>query len=226
MELENTEDEDDDDKDDTSVDYGEKVAGIFANMRIPASLIAGAALGSAFGMPMAETDGLKMGMVKRLYTMVMLGTLSSMLLTVLLSTMCVGDIALNPPRKAKYVKDYIDKHYALEWMLMKTHFMWGNIVFVLGSMLRGWVFLKCPIIGDGVLGIMGSLMLVSISILVEFNRKQTGDVAFHQWRKNISLIRNRAKTNRLFGVAVISWLATLAFVIVKSPYVYRQLTSP
>ena len=33
-------------------DYGGTVSGLFGNLRIPASLIAGAALGSAFGLPL------------------------------------------------------------------------------------------------------------------------------------------------------------------------------
>eukprot|EP00980_Cylindrotheca_fusiformis_P000790 scaffold192_cov114-Cylindrotheca_fusiformis.AAC.2 len=216
---------DDDDNDDME-DYGEKVASIFGNLRIPASLIAGAALGTAFSMPLADTDGLKAGAVKRIFTLASMGTLSSMLLTVLLSTTCMNDIALNPPRKAKYVKDYIEKNYALEWMLMKTHFMWGSVSFVLSAMLRGWVFLKCPIIGDGVLGIMGSLMLISVSILLEFTRNQTGETSIQQVRRNIGLVLDRTKTNRLFAVAALSWLATMIYVIAKIPYVYLQLTSP
>jgi hypothetical protein len=215
-----------DDNDEELADYGDKVSGIFGNLRIPASLMAGASLASAFAMPLADTDGLKLGTIKRLYTLVMMGTLSSMLLTVLISTMCMNDIAMSPPRRAKYVKDYIEQNYALEWMLTKTHFMWGNVVFVLGCMLRGWVFLKCPIIADGVLGVMGSLTLVSVSILVEFTKKQTGQTSMQQMRRSIGLVLDKMETNRLFRVAAAMWMATAIFMIAKIPYVYLQLTSP
>jgi hypothetical protein len=133
---------------------------------------------------------------------------------------------MSPPKHAKYVKDYIEQNYALEWMLTKTHFMWGNIVFVLGSMLRGWVFLKCPVIADGVLGFMGSLTLVSVSILVEFTKKQTGQSSMQQMRRSIGLVLDKAKTNRLFRVAAATWIGTAVYMIAKIPYVYLQLTSP
>jgi hypothetical protein len=216
----------DDDGGEVLADYGDKVSGIFGNLRIPASLIAGASLASAFAMPLADTDGLKLGTVKRLYTLVMMGTLSSMLLIVLISTMCMNDIAMSPPRRAKYVKDYIEQNYALEWMLTKTHFMWGNVIFVLGSMLRGWVLLKCPIIADGVLGAMGSLALVSVSILVEFTKKQTGQTSMQQMRRSLDLVVDKMETNRLFRVAAATWMATAIYMIAKIPYVYLQLTSP
>jgi hypothetical protein len=217
---------DNDDEDEELADYGDRVSGIFGNLRIPASLIAGASLASAFEVPLAVTDGLKLGIVKRLYSLVMMGTLSSMLLTVLISTMCMNDIAMSPPRRAKYVKDYIEQNYALEWMLTKTHFMWGNVVFVLGSMMRGWMFLKCPIIADGVLGVMGSLTLVSISILVEFTENQTGQTSMQQMRRSMDLVLDKMKTNRLFRVAAVTWMATAIYMIAKIPYIYLQLTSP
>jgi hypothetical protein len=214
-----------DDEDEELADYGPKVSNIFGNLRIPASLIAGASLASAFAMPLAATDGLKLGTVKRLYSLVMMGTMSSMLLTVLISTMCMNDIDMSPPRRAKYVKDYIEHNYALEWMLTKTHFMWGNVIFILGSMLRAWVFLECPIIADGILGVMGSLALVSVSILVEFTQNQTGQTSMQQMRRSIDLVLDKMKTNRLFRVAAATWMATAVYMIAKIPYVYLQLTS-
>jgi hypothetical protein len=67
-------------------DYGGTVAGLFGNLRIPASLIAGASLGSAFALPLMDTDNFKIGMAKRMYSLSMITTLGSMLLVVVLST--------------------------------------------------------------------------------------------------------------------------------------------
>eukprot|EP00980_Cylindrotheca_fusiformis_P000789 scaffold192_cov114-Cylindrotheca_fusiformis.AAC.1 len=218
--------DDDDDDDEEMTDYGPKVADIFGNLRIPASLLAGAALGSAFELPLGDKDGLKLGTVKRLYALAMMGTMSSMLLVVLVSTMTMHDIVMCAPRKAKYVKDYIEQYYALEWMLCKTNFMWGNIIFVLASMLRGWIFLQSTVIAEAVLGVMGSLMLVSIAILLEFTKKQTGKDALQQVKRNILLILEKSKTNRLFGFSMAFWTATLVYMVAKAPYVYFQLKSP
>jgi hypothetical protein len=216
---------DNDDEDEELADYGDRVSGIFGNLRIPASLIAGASFASAFAMPLADTDGLKLGIVKRLYSLVMMGTLSSMLLTVLISTMCMNDIAMSPPRRAKYVKDYIEQNYALEWMLTKTHFMWGNVIFVLGSMLRGWVFLKDPIIADGVLGIMGSLTIISLSIVLEFTRRQTGQTVMQQTKKSMNMVLARMQKNYLFGVGAVMWMTTVAYLSAKTPHMMQFLLS-
>jgi len=124
-------------------DFGGIVSGLFGNFRILASLIAGASLGSAFGLPLKEGDGLVLGLVKRLYVLLTLRSLCSMLLTVLISTLCMNDIALSapPPKMSNSAADYIDRYCLLEWMLVRTNFLWGGVIFVIGSMLRGWVFI-------------------------------------------------------------------------------------
>jgi hypothetical protein len=75
-------------------DCGGTVAGLFGNLRIPASLIAGASLGSAFALPLMDTDNFKIGIAKRMYALSMITTLGSMLLVVILSTIAMNDIAI------------------------------------------------------------------------------------------------------------------------------------
>eukprot|EP00980_Cylindrotheca_fusiformis_P007070 scaffold1482_cov120-Cylindrotheca_fusiformis.AAC.12 len=207
------------------VNYGGIVAGLFGNLRIPASLVAGASLGSAFALPLAPRDGLKLGTVKRLYALFMMGSLAGMLLTVLVSTMCMNDIALSPPRYADNANDYIKENYALEWMAAKSSFMWGSIVFVLGSMLRMWVFLTCPVFANGVVGIMTSLTLVSISILLEFTRRQTGQNLMQQTAESIEIVKTKIQKNHLFGVAVVMWMTTLLYLAIRTPHFLSYLVA-
>jgi hypothetical protein len=216
---------DDNDKEERMVDSGGVVAGLFGNLRIPASLLAGASLGSAFSLPLAGTDGLKLGTVKRVYALFMMGSLSSMLLTVLVSTVCMNDIALSPPRYAKSVGDYIDQNYGLEWMAARTNFIWGNVVFVVGSMLRMWVWMSCPIIADGVLGIMGSLTIISLSIVLEFTRRQTGQTVMQQTKKSMNMVLARMQKNYLFGVGAVMWMTTVAYLSAKTPHMMQFLLS-
>lgn len=212
-------------EDDQLLDCGTIVATLFGNLRIPASLIAGASLASAFALPLAPTDGLKLGTVKRVYALFMMSSLSSMLLTVLVSTMCMADITLSPPRYAKTANDYVQNNYALEYMAAKTNFIWGNIVFVVGSMLRMWVFLSCPVFADGVVGIMGSLALVSVSILLEFTKRHTGQNVLQQTTTSMKVVIAKIKKNYLFGVAVAMWVATITYLIAKTPHLVSFLLS-
>merc|ERR1712157_356419 len=82
-------------------DHGGTVAVMFGNLRIPASLIAGASLGSAFALPFLDTDTWKVDMAKRMYIFSMVTTLASMLLVVVLTTIVMNDISLRPTKLAK-----------------------------------------------------------------------------------------------------------------------------
>ncbi|KAL3932884.1 MAG: hypothetical protein SGBAC_010644 [Bacillariaceae sp.] len=224
----NDDDEDDDDTDDEDdsppeTDHGGVVSGLFGNLRIPASLLAGASLGQAFALPFADADGLILGMVKRVYVLCMLGSFSSMLLTVLVSTTVMTDITLSNPRLAKSPGDYINRYYALEYMLTKLNFFLGSGSFAIGSMLRGWIFLNLALVGRGVLGIMGSFTLMSASIVLEYSRRQTGKSWVGQLKDTLQLMQNKTKKNRLFGVGAIIWASTVIYLFANIPQVADYL---
>mmetsp|Transcript_12613 Transcript_12613/g.30119 ORF Transcript_12613/g.30119 Transcript_12613/m.30119 type:complete len:426 (+) Transcript_12613:100-1377(+) len=213
----------DDEETAPETDHGGVVSGLFGNLRIPASLLAGASLGQAFALPFADADGLTLGMVKRVYVLCMLGSFSSMLKTVLVSTTVMTDITLSNPRLAKSPSDYINRYYALEYMLTKINFFLGSGAFAIGSMLRGWVFLNFAVVGRGVLGIMGSFTLMSASIVLEYSRRQTGKSWVGQLKDTVQLIRNKTKTNLLFGVGAVIWASTLIYLIAKIPHIANYL---
>lgn len=205
-------------------DCGGAVAGLFGNLRIPASLIAGASLGSAFALPMVDTDGFQFGFAKRMYAFSMITSLGSMLLVVIVSTICMNDITVCPTRLSKSVRDYIDENYSLEWMAVKSHFYYGNLAFIVGSAFRAWISIACPVVGKGVLGILSSLTLLSFSILVEKSRKQAGVPIQQSFLRFLKAIATKAKTNALFGVAAILWATTVTYLVVKIPQMYRYLS--
>ena len=217
------EDDDTEKKEQSTMESGGVVAGLFGNLRIPASLVAGAALGSAFGLPLAQTDGLALGMVKRVYVLLMLGSMSSMLLTVLLSTLCMNDIALKPPRTAKSSVEYIKRYYSLEFMLARSNFLWGNIIFVIGSMMRGWVFLSCPKVARGVLGFMGSFILISSSIVLEYSKEQTGKSLREQVLDSNSMIWKKMKKSKMFALGTILWIVTFIYLAANVPHIAEYL---
>ncbi|CAJ1951182.1 unnamed protein product [Cylindrotheca closterium] len=221
--LDNFELEKQDHTDRLQPDFGGTVAGLFGNLRIPASLIAGASLGSAFGLPLMEGEGLVLGMVKRVYTVIMLGSLCSMLLTVLVSTLCMNDIALSPPKASNSAKDFMDRYYPLEWMLARTNFLWGGVIFVIGSMLRGWVFLTCPTVGRGLLGMMGSFTLIATSIVMQFSKQQTGRTPLQSIRRSFQLIQNKMKKSYVFAAGTFLCVFTVFYFLVTIPHIAKYL---
>ncbi|CAJ1951180.1 unnamed protein product [Cylindrotheca closterium] len=208
---------DDEEEPASEADHGGVVSGLFGNLRIPASLLAGASLGQAFALPFADMDGVLLGMMKRVYVLCMLGSFSSMLLTVLVSTTVMTDITLSNPRMAKSPSDYINRYYALDFMLTKINFFLGSAGFAIGSMLRGWAFLKVSQMGNGVLGIMGSFTIMTASIVLEYSRRQTGKSWVGQLKDTLQLMRNKTKANRLFGVGFVIWAASLVYLISRIP---------
>jgi len=203
-----------------------QVAGMFGNLRIPASLIAGASLGSAFALPMLESDGFKVGFAKRVYAFSMITTLGSMLLVVMISTIVMNDIFLCPKRFSKSVGDYVNENYALEWMLVKSNFYYGALAFVVGSGFRAWISIACPVVGRGVIGILASLTLICKAYLIEKTKGHTpGETSIRKMVvRFVKEIGAKAKANPLFGAGAITWLATVTYLTIKFPHIYFYLS--
>uniref|UniRef100_A0A7S4STU6 Uncharacterized protein n=1 Tax=Ditylum brightwellii TaxID=49249 RepID=A0A7S4STU6_9STRA len=206
-------------------DFGGAVGGLFGNFRIPAMLVAASTLGSAFALPFAETDRVLFGFSKRIYAFTMLTSLGSMVLVVILSTICMNDIAISPARLSTSVQQYIDDNYALEWMMVKSHFYYGTLAFVVGTAFRAWVSITCPVVGNAIVGILSSLTVISISTLLEKSRNQGGGKPF---RQNVvcylKLLLAKGKSSPLFGAGAILWATTVAYIFVKFPHVYLYLS--
>lgn len=212
------------DDDEELKDCGGTVAGLFGNLRIPASLIAGASLGSAFALPMLDTDGASVGMAKRLYAFSMVTTLGSMLVVVILATIAMNDIAIRPTRLSKSVGDYIDENYSLEWMMVRSQFFYGAFAFLAGSAFRAWICIACPVVGRGVVGVLASLSLICMSYLLEKTHGQSGGKSLHKrigkfWKA----VGAKAKTNLLFGAGTLVWVTAVTYLIVKIPHMYFYL---
>ena len=208
------------------IDCGGSVSGLFGNLRIPASLVAGASLGSAFALPMLNSDGAKIGMAKRLYAFSMVTTLGSMLLVVIISTIAMNDIAIRPKRLSKSVGDYIEENYDLEWMMVRSHFFYGSFAFLGASAFRAYVEIACPAIGKGVLGILASLSMICMSYFIEKTSTQTA-TGSHPKRlgRFLKAIGTKAKGNALFGAGVLSWLTAVAYLIYIIPHMVAYLNS-
>ncbi|VEU38540.1 unnamed protein product [Pseudo-nitzschia multistriata] len=212
-------------EDEPLLDCGGTVAGLFGNLRIPASLIAGASLGSAFALPLLESDGPMFGFAKRMYSFLMLTALGSMLLVVILSTICMNDIAISPPRRSKSVFDYINEHYSLEWITVKSNFYYGALSFVVGAAFRAWVSISCPVFGRGIVGFLTSMTLISVANLIEKSSCQSGGCSIQQrFTKHRNEVVAKSKTNPVYGAGVLVWASSAGYLIFKIPHIYLYLS--
>jgi len=206
-------------------DHGGAVSGMFGNMRIPASLIAGASLGSAFALPFMNSDTIAIGFAKRMYVFSMITTLGSMLLVVVLSTIAMNDIVMRPSRLAKSVVDYMDENYVLEWMLVRCHFYYGTLAFILGSAFRTWTSVACPVLGRVIVGILSSLTMISMSYVVDKIRVQSGIPFRQSLALFVKTLMDKMKTTPLFGIGVVTWVTAVTYLLVKMPSMYFHMAS-
>ncbi len=206
-------------------DFGGSVAGLFGNLRIPASLIAGASLGSAFALPIMDSDAARIGMAKRLYAFSMVTTLGSMLLVVIISTIVMNDITLRPKRLSKTCAEYIDENYGCEWMIVRSHFFYGSFAFLGASAFRAYISIACPVIGKGVIGILASLGLMSMSYLIEstLGRRPGAEKNRERFARFLKTIAKKARSNIWFGAGTITWIWAVTYLIYKLPHMYTYL---
>lgn len=206
-------------------DYGGAVANLFGNLRIPASLIAGASLGSAFALPFLASDTGLIDFAKRMYIFSMVTTLGSMLLVVILSTIVMNDICLIPPRLAKSVRDYVDEHYLIEWMMVRSSFFYGALAFIVGSAFRAWISIECPLLGRAVVGILSSISIISLSYIMDKIRLQCGRPLHESALLYLKEVVRRTKRNPLFGIGVSLWVFSVTYLLVKLPHMYYFLVN-
>lgn len=206
-------------------DFGGSVTGLFGNLRIPASLLAGASLGSAFALPIMDSDAARIGMAKRLYAFSMVTTLGSMLLVVIISTIVMNDITLRPKRLSKTCAEYIDENYGCEWMIVRSHFFYGSFAFLGASAFRAYISIACPVIGKGVIGILASLGLMSMSYLIEstLGRRPGAEKNRERFARFLKTIAKKARSNIWFGAGTITWIWAVTYLIYKLPHMYTYL---
>eukprot|EP00536_Pseudo-nitzschia_multiseries_P002892 jgi/Psemu1/301645/fgenesh1_kg.41_\ len=155
----------------------------------------------------------------------MLTALGSMLLVVILSTICMNDIAICPSRLSENAYDYIRDNYSLEWFTVKSHFYYGALSFVMGAAFRAYVSISCPVIGRGIVGILSGLTLVSLSNLVEKSKNQGGGSSIRKaFIQHLTEMLAMAKSNIFYAAGLIIWGTSIAYLLVKLPHMYRYLS--
>lgn len=209
-------------------DYSGEASGLFGNVRIPAALFAGASAGAAFAMPLGHgAEAFRVAMVKRVYALLMMGSLSSQILAVVIATLAVGSLATSESKNpTSSVAQLIRDKYHLEWIGTRWHFLSGVLMFVVGLGLRAWVTISCPVFAKAALGVIVSSALLCVAFIE--HSQQGGELLDGFVKlpfKYIQLFLERAKGNPLFALAFVAGAVTNIYILAKVPHIVHYLSS-
>ncbi len=219
-----------------SKDYGGDVASLFGNFRIPASLFAGASAGAAFAMPIgAAEEGLRIGFVKRYYALLMIGSLSSQLITIIVSTAAMVTISScgNSRPKTSSVGELLNQNFELEWTAARLFFNAGLMMFAAGAGLRSWISIGCPVFANAALGFILSSTILCIAFMREMERalmvddegNHTSSNLFTICLRFVSLLVKHSRQQPLFALSALIASITGGYIILKTPHIIHYLTA-
>jgi hypothetical protein len=210
-------------------DFSGATSSLFGNIRIPAALFAGASAGAAFALPInMASEGLKVGLVKRVYSLLLVGALSSEILAVVVSTVAVASLATGSAPKSKTLSGFISANYALAWASARFHFLVGVLWFVMGLGLRAWVTIGCPIFARAALGLISSATLLCVAFIQDMGATEEGQESFNFLMlpfRYVQLFFQKAKGNPLFAAALVMYSITFGYVLYKAPHVWHYLAT-
>ena len=208
-------------------DYSSEAAGLFGNVRIPAALFAGAAAGAAFALPLGVSEGSKVGLVKRLYALLMMGSLSSEIVAVVVSTLTLGALSTqDAPRSATSLRGYLGDYYDLEWISAKLHFLGGVLLFSVATGLRAWITIGCPIIARAALGIILSSTLLWLSFWRQLEDDSFLDGVTKLPVRYVGALWQRSKRSGMFAASLALTIVTTFYIFGNILHLYQYFSNP
>lgn len=224
----------------TKNDYSADASSLFVNIRVPASLFAGASAAAAFALPMKAHEGVTLGLVKRLYSTLMIASLCSQIITLVVSTTTITLIAVNHERNTNVctldernkevfsLGQFLNQSYELEWTTMRLFFSSGLLLFSIAAGLRAWVTFACPVVARAMLGFVISAIIYSLGFIQRVESKIGAQSDLHKniihlpFRFFAIIVRNTFQAPS-FAVATIIALLSLTYVLINIPMIVRHL---
>ena len=194
---------------------------LFDNMRTPAAILAGGIVpaGIAAGFPslVNPKDGKVAALLARLFPLVAISSLTSLLISVMWATVAVNQLTETTVPMAESVWHLLMRDYELAWAGVNTHFFMGMLgfMFVIGS--RVYLTESRGPIGKSVGGIAASGMLLMISIInrgvAAGNQKgmRYGTNVLALVSRYLQLLISRAMSMKTFGPMEVA--AAVMFVV-------------
>jgi hypothetical protein len=230
-------------------DYRKEASGLFGSIRIPASLFAGAAASSAFVLPIVQNESLKIGVVKRIYYLLMIGSLSNEIITVVIATLTGQELSIGGASADDNISDYFkttsirellydEKYFFLESIAVRFHFWSGILMFLSGLGIRAWISISCPVISKAALGIVLSSILFCLAFLqknmISTNKchggRSSSDVssrgvqnAFLIPYEYAKALWSESKKSPIFAIALTMAMITQFYILWKIPHVVHYL---
>ena len=205
-------------------DFSNEATGLFNNVRIPAALFAGASAGATFALPLVASEGLKVGMVKRIYALMMMGALSSEVVAVVVSTLTMGALSTqSKKRTAVSLHDFLLNYYELEWSSTRLHFLSGVLLFSLAIGMRAWISISCPVVAKAALGIILSSTLLCLSFWRQLEGDSFMDGVVQLPARYAGALIRRSKQSEFFAASFTLTLVTALYIIMSIPHVAKYL---
>lgn len=207
-------------------DFSNEASSLFANVRIPAALFAGAAIGAAYAMPVGTAttrEGLLLGFTRRIYALLMIHSLSAEIVALVVATVAmIGISAKMKCEKAASLPEWMELQYEAEWFTCTFSFLSGIISFCLASGLRAWLSMGCPVLGASSLGLLVTATLLSLAFVDDL-QKANGSSLMSLPIKQARVLWRLARRSPLFFLSFLSMVATILFTVIRVPHLYRFL---
>jgi len=148
--------------------YAPAAISLFNNMKLPATILAGAMipLGLAAPLKLEEDDDSKLTRIlRRIYPVAVMIALSSELISVMWATVTVNQLTENKVPLAASVWDLLRQEYELEWAAVNAHFVLGMFGFMWIIGTRAYFVAQKGPLGLSVAGIASSGLLTLVSIV-------------------------------------------------------------
>lgn len=149
-------------------DYTAVASNLFANVRLPASIVAGVLLPLTFGYPLpldgATFDKKTQAALIKIYRVLAVWSYVCLIVCVVCASVAINSLAENPHQMAASVTDFIKAECELSWISANVNFMFGlcgALTLVALRALMTWD----PEEGRVAAGFCGAAVLLTLSIV-------------------------------------------------------------
>lgn len=161
--------------------HSAEVVSLFNNMKLPATIIAGAIvpLGLLNPLPLRNPDGEKEGKItvamRQLYSIAAIISLTCELSSVMYATVAVNKLIETNVAPASSVWDLIQRDYNLPWAATNANFVLGMYSFMFMIGCRVYVQAGQGLLGRGLAGLAFSGLMLMVSVVNRGVASGSGD---------------------------------------------------
>jgi hypothetical protein len=206
--------------------YTSEAISLFNNMKLPASIIAGAIVPLGLLSPLqvkSEPDDSPLEKrIRKMYQVLSVVTLATELIAVMAATVATNGLTERTIAPANSVWHLLQRDFELEWSMVNTHFVIGMLGFLAMIGSRAYFMAQKGLLGKSALGVAVSALALMVSIV---NRGvaagggrdsstgaalRYGSSIFALARRYTTLLMGRALSQKTFGSMEIISVVTLA----------------